>query len=346
MGMDGVKLPALPIGPKGERAMHALHGSMFAAAVALGVIAAAPGLAQTEQGFPSKPIRLVVPFSAGTGVDINARLVAPKLAESWGQSVVVDNRTGGGGRLGAALVAKAPPDGYTLLWTSAAFTISAALFSDLPYDPLKDFAGVTRIGTGTGVLVVSPGLGVKSVHDFISHAQARPGKILMGSAGAGSSTHITGERFRFAAGIKSVHVGFKGVPEFLVEIMAGRIHFAFPGLTSSLPFIRDGKLLALAVTTPERSPLLPEVPALPEVLPGWTREGASALLAPAGTPRPILQKISKEMGRVLLLPDIKERMLAFGFVADPCTPEEHERFLRAQIEIYSGIVRLAGLRAP
>jgi tripartite-type tricarboxylate transporter receptor subunit TctC len=306
----------------------------------------APAFAQAQQNFPSKPIRLIVPFSTGTGVDINARLTAQKLNESWGQPVVIENRTGGGGRLGAAIVAKAAPDGYTLLWTSAAFTISAALYSDLPYDPKKDFAGVTRIGTGTGVLVVSPALGVKSVQEFIAYAQARPGKIFMGSAGAGSSTHMTGERFKFGAGIKAMHVGFKGVPEFLIEIMAERIHFGIGGLATALPPIRDGKLLALAVTTHERSSLLPDVPALPEVLPGWTREGASALLAPAGTPRPILNKISKEVGRILTLPDIKERMLAMGFLPDPCTPEEHERFLRAQIESFSGIIRLAGLRTP
>jgi tripartite-type tricarboxylate transporter receptor subunit TctC len=326
---------------------RALQRVSFATVIALSVAAApAPGFAQVPQNFPSKPIRLVVPFSTGSGVDINARLVAAKLNDSWGQPVVIENRTGGGGRLGAAIVAKAVPDGYTLLWTSAAFTISAALYSDLPYDPIKDFAGVTRIGIGTVVLVVSPALGVRSVQDFIAYAQARPGKIFMGSAGAGSSTHLTGERFRFAAGIKSMHVGFKGVPEFLIEIMAERIHFGFGGLATALPPIRDGKLLPLAVTTPERSSLLPEVPALPEVLPGWTREGASALLAPAGTPRPILKKISKEVGRILGLPDVKERMLAWGFVPDPCTPEETERFLRAQIETFSGIVRVAGLRAP
>lgn len=320
--------------------------SLFTIITLTMIVTAMPGLAQTVQDFPNKPIRLVVPFSAGSGVDINARMVASKLSDSWGQPVVLENRTGGGGRLGAALVAKAAPDGYTLLWTSAAFTISAALSTDLPYDPIKNFAGVTRIGIGTVVLVVSPALGVKSVQEFIAYAQARPGKIFMGSAGAGSSTHLTGERFRLGAGIKSVHVGFKGVPEFLVEIMAGRIQYGFAGLASAMPFIKDGRLQALAVTLQERSTLLPDVPALPEVLPGWTREGASALLAPAGTPRPVIKKISKEVGRILALPDITERMLAFGFVADPCTPEEHDRFIRAQIESFSGIVRLAGLRAP
>lgn len=326
--------------------MTVLQRVWYSMVIALStVVAAVPGFAQTQQNFPVKPIRLVVPFSTGSGVDVNARLVGQKLHESWGQPIVIENRTGGGGRLGAAVVAKAAPDGYTLLWTSAAFTISAALYADLPYDPLKDFAGITRIGIGTVVLVVSPALGVKSVQDFIAYAQTRPGKIFMGSAGAGSSTHLTGERFRFLAGIKSMHVGFKGVPEFLIEIMGERIHFGFGGLATALPPIRDGKLLALAVTTTERSSLLPDVPALPEVLPGWTREGASALLAPAGTPRPILNKISKDVGRILALPDVKERMLTWGFVPDPCTPEEHERFLRAQIETFSGIIRLAGLRS-
>jgi len=326
--------------------MYALHRSMFAAAFVAGLIAAPPGVAQTEKNFPSRPIRLVVPFSAGAGVDILARIVGQKLGESWGQSVVLENRSGGGGRLGAAIVAKAPPDGHTLLWTSSAFTISAALFPDLPYDPLKDFAGITLIGTGTGAVVVSPALGVKSAQDFIAYAQARPGKVLLGSAGAGSATHMTGERFRLGAGINSVHVGFKGPSEVAIEIVTARIHFGYVGLMTGLPFIRDGKLLALAVNTQQRSPVLPDVPAMPEVLPGWVTEGGQNLLAPAGTPRPILKKISKEVARILDLPDVKERMQAVSFVPHPCTPEEHDRFLRSQIEIFSGIVRLAGLRAP
>jgi tripartite-type tricarboxylate transporter receptor subunit TctC len=326
--------------------MHALQLSLSAAALAAGIAATMPGLAQNAQNFPSKPIRLIVPFSTGSGVDTNARMIAPKLQESWGQPIVVENRTGGGGRLGAAIVAKAPPDGYTLLWTSSAFTISAALFADLPYDPIKDFAGVTLIGNGTGAIVVAPSLGVKTVQDFIAYAQARPGKMLLGSAGAGSATHMTGERFRIGAGIKSVHVGFKGPAEAALEVMAGRIHFAYIGLTTAMPFIRDGRLIPLAVNAQERSPVLPDVPAMPEVLPGWVREGGQSVLAPAGTPRPIRKKISQEIARILDLPEIKERLQMVGFLPDPCTPEEHERFLRAQIQTFAGIVRLAGLRAP
>ncbi len=170
------------------------------------------------------------------------------------------------------------------------------------------------IGIGTGAVVVSPTLGPRTAQEFIAYAQARPGKILLGSAGAGSATHMSGERFRLGAGINSVHVGFKGPSEVVIEIVAGRIHFGYVGLMTGMPFIRDGKLLALAVNTQQRSPVLPDVPAMPEVLPGWVTEGGQNLLAPAGTPRPILKKISKEVARILDLPDVKERMQAVGFV--------------------------------
>ena len=326
--------------------MSVLRRGMFAATLAVAMTVASPAPAQTEKNFPSKPLRLVVPFSAGSGVDIMARIAAQKMTENWGQPVVLENRSGGGGRLGAAIVAKSSPDGHTLLWTSSAFTISAALFKDLPYDPIKDFAGVTRIGIGTGAIVVSPALGITNVQDFIAFAKARPGKIYLGSSGAGSATHMTSERFRLGAGISSVHVGFKGPSEVVVEIVAGRIHFGYVGLMTAMPFIKEGKLLALAVNTMQRSPHLPDVPAMPEVLPDWVREGAQSLLAPAATPRPVLRKLSKEIARILELPDVKERMHAVGFVPDPCTPEEHDRFIRAQIESFSGIIRLAGLRAP
>jgi tripartite-type tricarboxylate transporter receptor subunit TctC len=199
---------------------------------------------------------------------------------------------------------------------------------------------------GTGAIVVSPSLGVKSVQEFIAYAKERPGKILLGSAGAGSVTHLTGERFRLGAGIQSVHVGFKGPSEVMIEIVAGRIHFGYTGLMSAMPFIKDGRLLPLAVNTMQRSPLLPDVPAMPEVLPDWVREGASAVLVPARTPLPIRTKISKEIARILELPDVKERLQATGFVADPCTPQEHDVFLRAQIDNFAGIIRLAGLRTP
>ena len=318
--------------------------------LALGIVIAAgiaatvtPGFAQTGQNFPSKPVRMLT-GAYGSPSDILARTLGPKMSESWGQPVVVDNRAGEAGTIAAAILAKAVPDGYTLLLISAQFTIGAALHSNLPYDALKDFAGVTQIGFSTSALFVAPALGVKSVKEFVALAQAKPGQILFSSGGAGSSTHINAERFRFAAGIKAVHVGFKGTPDALIEVLAGRIHYCIVGLGSALPFIKDGRLLALAVSTPQRSPLLPDVPAMAEVLPGFGRDGSHSLLAPAGTPRPVLNQISKEVARILDLPDVKERLHAMSFHLAPSTPEEHDRILRVQIETFSEVAKLVGLK--
>jgi len=325
--------------------MHVLRGVTFATVIASGfALAVSAGPAQSQQKFPEKPIRLVVAFSAGGTPDNLARMIGPRLSEKWGQPVVIENRPGAGGTLAAAIVAKAPPDGYTLLASSPAFAISAALHANLPYDPLKDFSGVAEIGYSTTALVVTPSLGVKSVKEFIAYANANPGKLFFGSAGAGSATHMGAERFRIAAGIKAQHVGFKGQPEFLIEIVAGRVQFGSAGLGPALPLIKDNRLIALAVATPQRSPVLPEVPAAPEVLPGWGRDGSQAWLAPAGTPRAIRNRISEEMRRVLALPEVRDRLQTIGFHVAPSTPEEHDRNLRADIEAFSRVVREAGLK--
>ena len=291
-----------------------------------------------QQQFPRKPIRLVVAFTPGGTSDILARSIAPGMTETFAQPIVIENRPGGGGVLAATIVAKAPPDGYTLLSTSAAFAISAAMTSNANYDPLKDFAGVAELGYSTIVLVVTPSLGVKTVKELVAFANSNPVKLLFGSTGAGSSTHLSAERFRLAAGFKAQHVGFKGQSEYLLEVITGRIHFGSSGLMVSLPFIRDGKLVALAVGTPQRSPVLPDVPAAPEVLPGWGRDGSQAWLAPAGTPRAIRQQISKEMARVLTLPAVRDRLQNTGFNVAPTTPEEHEKNLRNNVETFSRIV--------
>ena len=317
------------------------------AAVALGVAGAhLMGSAQAQNGnsFPSKPVRIVVPFSPGGTSDIVGRLIAPKLSEMWGQSIVIENRTGAGGTIGANIVAKATPDGHTLLLTSAAFTISAALHTNLPYDPLKDLTGVTRIGYSTQALVVPPSLGLKTVSDLVALAQSKPGYVIFSHAGVGSATHMNGERFRLAADIKVRHVGFKGASDAVIEIVAGRVHYAIVGLAGALPFIQDGRIVALAVGTPQRSPILPDVPTIAETLPGYARDGSHSLLAPAGTPRPILAKISRDVARAFGQPDIKERLKNFDYMLALSTPEEHDRILRADIETFSGVVRLAGLR--
>ena len=325
--------------------MPALQRVTLSAVVATGIavaVTAFPSYAQNS--YPTKPVRIVVPFTQGGGTDIVARLIAHKLHESWGQPVVIETRTGGGGTIGAHIVAKATPDGYTLLVSSAAFAISAALSQSLPYDPVKDFAGVTRIGFGTSALIVPPSLGVKTVPELIALANAKPNQLIFSHAGIGTSTYMNGTRFQLAAGIKVKSVGFKGGADAGLEVVAGRVHYAVIGLTSTISFIRDGRLIALAVNTPERAPSLPDVPTIAETLPGFARDGSTTMLAPAGTPKPILAKISSEVGRVLHLADIKEKLANFDFVAAPTTPEEHDKIMRADIETFAGVVRLAGLR--
>ena len=306
--------------------------------------AAMAGPASAQQKFPSKPIRFVVPFSPGGGTDTLARLIAQKMSESWGQAVVLENRTGAGGTIGTAIVAKASADGHTVLVSSSAFAISAALHPQLPYDPLKDFAGVTRIGYSKTMLAVTPSLGVKSAKEFIELARARPGKIFFSSAGAGSSTHLNAERFKHAAGIKAVHVAFKGSADAMLEVVAGRVHFVMSGLLTTMPHIKDGRLVALAVLTPVRSELFPDVPTMAEILPGYKRDGSHVMLAPAGTPRPILTQISNEVRRIFDLPDVKERVKNFDYLLMPSTPEELDKIVRSDIETFSEVVKIAGLR--
>src|SRR5262245_60876368 len=323
--------------------MPALQRVSFCIAICIAV-AITPRAAGAQNNFPTKPIRFIVPFSPGGTSDILARMMSPKMSEGLGQPVVLETRTGAGGTLGAGLVAKATPDGHTLLFTSGAFAISAALHTNLPYDPIKDFSGVSRIGFSTQVLIVPPALGVKTVKDLIALAQAKPGQLFFSSAGAGSATHMNGERFKLAADIKVVHVGFKGASDATIEVIANRVHYAIVGLAGALPFIQDGKLVAVAVGTPQRSPLLPDVPTIAETLPGYSRDGSHSLLAPSGTPRSVLVKLSKEVARVLDLPDIKERLKNFDFVPAPTTPEEHDKIIRADIATFAGVVKLAGLR--
>jgi tripartite-type tricarboxylate transporter receptor subunit TctC len=298
------------------------------------------------QPWPTRPVRLLVGFSPGSATDITARLLAPKLGELWGQPVVVENRSGAGSSIASTIGAQATPDGYTILQISAAFAINAVLRSNSGYDPLRDFASVAQIGYSTGALVVTPTLGVKTVKELIAVANERPGKILYGSAGAGSGIHFTAERFRMSAGIKTTHVAFKGQPEMLIEILAGRVHYGIPGLGPALGMIRDGRLIALAMVTPKRSSLLPEVPALVEILPTFRRDASHALMVPAKTPRHIINKISRDAARVLEMPDVKKQMEAIDFIPAPTSPEEFDKILRGMLVTFDEVARAAGLKAP
>ena len=322
--------------------MDSLQRVTLAAAIALGLIAS--GHAHAEQSYPTKPVRIVVPFTPGGTSDVLARTLGAKLSELWGQAIVIENRTGAGGTIGTGLVAKATPDGYTLLISSAAFVISAAVHENLPYDITRDFTGITRLGFSTTALITSPSTGVKTARELVDLAKAKPNQLIYSHAGVGSSTFMNGERFKLASGIKAKSVGFKGAADAQLEVVAGRVHFAIVGLASSLQFIKDGRLIALAMGTPQRSSILPDVPTIAETLPGYARDGSHSMVAPKGTPGAILAKISQDVKRVLEMRDVKQRFENIDFVAAPTTPDEHNRIIRADLQTFAGVVQLAGLR--
>jgi tripartite-type tricarboxylate transporter receptor subunit TctC len=297
------------------------------------------------QVYPTRPLRMIVPLSAGSAADILARRLAQKMRESWGQPVVVENVPGAGTTLGAGTVAKAVPDGHTLLINSAAFAASAAMYPKLPYDPLKDFAPVSQIAIAPIVVVVAPSLGARSIKDLVELAKGQPGQINFGSAGAGSSTHFAGEQFKLAAGLDVVHVPYKGPAEALLDTMTGRIQYSLSPMLPALPFIRDGRLLALGVTTAQRWPVLQDVPTIAEAgLPGYEYQDWWGMFAPAATPRAVVDRIGKEIARILELPDITEQILSQGAAARPSTPEEFTSFVRAKVETAREVATRAGIR--
>ena len=339
------------------RNFHSLHGlqrASFPICIVTGIVlAGVPVAARTAENpstgsgqvYPTKPIRMLVPFTAGSATDLIARRLAFKMSDQWNQQVVVDNRGGAGGSVASNIVAKANPDGYTLLVHSIAYAMNAALYANLPFDPVKDLAGVSQITITTSLLAVAPTLEVKSVKELIALAKQKPGQLNFSTSGVGSGMHLNSEQFRFAAGIDVVHVPYKGVPEQLVDTVTGRIHYLLTPLVPALPFIRDGRLLPLAVTTARRVAILPEVPTMAEAaLPGYEFQAWFGVFAPAAAPRPVVNQISREIARIVELPDIKKQFLTQGEEGKPSTPEEFSRFVRTEIEKIRAIVKRAGIR--
>ncbi|NDP42178.1 MAG: tripartite tricarboxylate transporter substrate binding protein [Aromatoleum sp.] len=297
------------------------------------------------QAYPTKPVKLVVPFTAGSATDILARTIGQKLTELWGQPVVVDNHPGAGGTIGAALVAKSAPDGYTLLVHSAAQAYNASMYPNLSYDTVKDFAEVVPIAGQPNVLVVAPATGYKTVADLVAAAKAKPGQLNFGSAGNGSGTHINAEKFRLAAGIDAVHIPYKGTPEALTDTMTGRITYFFSPISAALPNVREGRLVALAVSTGKRSSVLPNVPTVAESgLPGFDYNLWVGLFAPAGTPADVVDKINKDVLRSLDTADARERLTALGAEAMPMTPAEFRRFVQKEIDDSAKVIKAAGIK--
>ena len=267
------------------------------------------------------------------------------MTEAWGRPVVVDNRPGAGGIAASSAVATATPDGYTLLVVSAGHAATAAMFTKLPFDSVKDFAGVSRIANVPSILVVSPTLGAKSVKDLIALAKSKPGQLNFSSPGVGSANHLAGELFKTLAGIEAVHVPYKGIPEAMTAVVAGSVQFNFSPVLNVLPLHRDGKLIALAASTGRRSAILPDLPTLAEAgVPGYVFDPWFGILAPARTPKPLLAKLSAEIARIVELPDVKERLRALGAEPAPTTPEAFDAHVSAEVAKFRKIVRDAGIK--
>jgi tripartite-type tricarboxylate transporter receptor subunit TctC len=326
------------------------HLIVIPAALLLSV-ALQPAIAQTAapgsaQGYPAKPVRLIAASSPGSAVDIVARIIAQKLSEQLGQQVIVDNRAGAGGNLGAEVAAKAPPDGYTLFMGTPAHAINTGLYRKLDYDLVRDFAPISQVTSGQYAIVVHPSLPVKSVKDLIALARAKPGQLNYASAGTGNATHLAGELFNSLARVNLVHVPYKGSGPGMVDVMGGQVQIMFPNLTAALPQVKSGKLRALAVTGQKRTPVAPDLPTVIEAgIPGYVVTSWFGVLAPAATPRPIVQRLNAELAKLAKAPDMRERLAGEGAEPISSTPEQFAAFIKTEIEQWTKVVRAAKISA-
>jgi tripartite-type tricarboxylate transporter receptor subunit TctC len=311
------------------------------ATLLLGIYATEPA----AQSFPARPVRYIMPFPAGSETDILARVLARQLTDGWGQQVIVDNRPGGGTVIGTALAAKATPDGYTLMHAFAPHAINATLYTKLPYDTLKDFACITQIGNLYGVLIAHPSFPAKSVAELIALAKMQPGKIVYATGVLGSITHIAGEALRMAAGIDIVHVPYKGAGPAIQDLLAGRVPLVSTVVVEALPFIRSGKVRPVAVTSPKRSPSLPDVPTVGESLPAYqSGTGFWALLTRAGTPAAVIKQINADVLKAMQTTSVRERMVQIDIEPVGSTPTQCDAFLRMQVKLWGGVVRASGAK--
>ncbi len=321
--------------------------TLTAATVALGL----PGLGWTQAAWPGKPVRIVVPFAPGGTTDILARVLAPELSKTLGQSFVVENRAGAGGNIGAEVVAKSPGDGYTLLMgTVGTHGINKSLYDKLPYDPQKDFAPITLVAGVPNVMVMgtkrAQALGITSVADFVKYAKAHPGRLNMASSGNGTSIHLAGELFKSRTGIFMTHIPYRGSGPALTDLLAGSVDVMFDNLPSAMPHIQAGNLKAFAVTSAVRSSALPDVPTVAEAgnLPGFEASSWFGLLAPTGTPPEVVNRLHQETAKALNLPAVKERLLAQGAIPGGNTPAEFARLIDAETTKWAGVVKASGAR--
>ncbi|HET9405164.1 MAG TPA: tripartite tricarboxylate transporter substrate binding protein [Burkholderiales bacterium] len=312
----------------------------LAAALLLAASAAA------AQGYPAKPIRIIVPFPAGGIADVFGRVIGQKFTEAWGQPAVVENRPGAGGNIGAEIVAKSPADGYTLVTGSiGTHSVNVSLFSKLPYDPIRDFAPVSLIMEAEGLLVLHPSVPARTVKELIALARARPGQLSYASAGHGTASHLSGELFKSMARVNMIHVPYKGNVPAITDLLAGQTSLLFATMPTVLPQVQAGRLKALAVTSSARAPAAPQLPTIAEAaLPGYSVTNWIGVFAPAGTPRDVVVKLNREIVRIMQAPDIQKRLANEGAKFTPLTPDEFTAFVKAEIAKWAKVVREAGIR--
>ena len=314
----------------------------FAAAMAFSLV---PAIA-AAQAWPSKPVKIIVPFAAGGATDVVARLLAQKLTDSWGQTVVVENRAGAGGNIGGDVVAKSPADGYTLLMTSGSIvTANPYIYKTMPFDAARDLMPITNVATGPQVIVVNPNVPAKDLRELIALAKASPGKVNFGSAGVGTQTHLAAENFLYSAGVDMTHVPYKGESAAITDLMGGQIQLATPNLGAAINLIKEGKLRALAVTSKERSAQLPDVPAAAEVLPGFENAGWFGLMAPAGTPPEVIEKIYRDSAKVLLSEEFRGKLTQQGMMPVANSPADFGAAIREESARWAKVVQQRGLKA-
>ena len=308
-------------------------------------LASMPASVTAAETFPTRPIRLISPFAPGGGNDIISRSLGAAVSKGLGQSIVVDNRPGANTIVAMEILARATPDGYTLLTTSSSQATNATLYTKLPYDSVKDFAPVSRIGVSPLIVAVNPALPIKSVNDLIAAAKAKPGGIMYPSAGTGNSTHLAGELFAAMAGVSLTHVPYKGLGPGLLDLMAGRLHTVFATAPSALPHVKTGRLRALAVTSGARSALVPGLPTVAESgIPGYDASTWYGIIAPAGTPRAVITRLNHEITAALGTPEFREQLMMAGADPAPNTPEQFSALIQSEIAKWAKIIKLSGAK--
>jgi len=309
------------------------------------IITGIAAISAFAQDYPSKPVRIVVPFAPGGGTDLSARVIAQKLSESLGANFVVDNRPGAAGIVGTEMIAKSKPDGYALLVVSSSHAINPAMYPKLPYDTARDFVPISLLLSGPSLVVAHPSLPAKNARELIALAKAKPGTLTFASAGHGTPPHMAGELFRALAGIDLVHIPYKGNGPAYTDLMAGQVSLMFPNIATSLPYVRSGRMRALGVGSKTRSAIAPEIPTINESgLPGYEMSSWFGLLAPAGTPVAIVARLQQEIARIFKHPDVREKLLAQGVEPVGGTPQEFTAFLHNETTQWAKVIKSSGLK--